>query len=89
MRDNPRESDRVCRVSEIENQLPADIETLHALTVAACAERGAAIAERETPSASATARSQIDRLRDLLRQLQRAHFGKRSEKLNPDQPAGH
>ena len=35
-------------MSEIENQLPADIDTLHALMVAACAERDAAIAERET-----------------------------------------
>ena len=32
-----------------------------------------------------TGLSQIDRLRHLLRQLQRAHFGKRSEKLDPDQ----
>ena len=66
-------------MSEIENQLPADIDTLHALMVAACAERDAAIAERDR------ALSQIDRLRHLLRQLQRAHFGKRSEKLDPDQ----
>src|SRR5262249_4954896 len=27
----------------------------------------------------------MDRLRHLLRQLQRAHFGRRSEKLDPDQ----
>ena len=72
-------SDSVCCVSEIANQLPADIDTLHALVVAACAERDAAIAERDR------ALSQIDRLRHLLRQLQRAHFGKRSEKLDPDQ----
>jgi len=73
-------------VSEIENQLPADIDTLHALMVAACAERDAAIAERETAIGERDrALSQIDRLRHLLRQLQRAHFGKRSEKLDPDQ----
>ena len=72
-------SDSVCCVSEIANQLPADIEALHALVVAVCAERDAAIAERDR------ALSHIDRLRHLLRQLQRAHFGKRSEKLDPDQ----
>ena len=42
-------------------------------------ERDAAIAERDQ------ALSQNDRLRDLLRQLQRAQFGRRSEKLDPDQ----
>ena len=58
---------------------PDDIETLRALVVAAFTERDAAIAERNR------ALSQIDRLRHLLRQLSRAHFGKRSEKLDPDQ----
>ena len=58
---------------------PDDIETLRALVVAAFTERDAAIAERDR------ALSQIDRLRHLLRQLSRAHFGKRSEKLDPDQ----
>ena len=42
-------------------------------------ERDAAIAERDQ------ALSQIDRLRHLLRQLQRAQFGRRSEKLDPEQ----
>ncbi len=58
---------------------PDDIETVRALVVAAFTERDAAIAERDR------ALSQIDRLRHLLRQLSRAHFGKRSEKLDPDQ----
>jgi len=66
-------------VSEIEHQLPTEIEALHALVQAACAERDAAIAERDH------ALSQIDRLRHLLRQLQRAQFGRRSEKLDPEQ----
>ena len=47
--------------------------------MAARAERDAAIAERDH------ALSQIDRLRHLLRQLQRAQFGRRSEKLDPEQ----
>ena len=63
-----RESDLVPRVSEIA-QLPADIEALHVLVAAARAERDAAIVERDH------ALSQIDRLRHLLRQLQRAQFG--------------
>jgi len=66
-------------VSEIAPQLPTDIEALHALVAAAHAERDAAIAERDQ------ALSQIDRLRHLLRQLQRAQFGRRSEKLDPEQ----
>ena len=60
-------------------QLPTDIEALHALLAAAHAERDAAIAERDQ------ARLQNDRLRHLLRQLQRAQFGRRSEKLDPEQ----
>ena len=67
------------RVSEIAPQRPIDIEALHALLAATRAERDVAIAERDQ------ALSQIDRLRHLLRQLQRAQFGRRSEKLDPDQ----
>jgi transposase len=74
-----RESDSVSRVSEIAPQLPTDSEALQALVAAACAERDVAIAERDQ------ALSQIDRLRHLLRQLQRAQFGRRSEKLDPEQ----
>jgi transposase len=66
-------------VSEIAHQLPADIEALHALVTAARAERDAAVAERDQ------ALSQMDRLRHLLRQLQRVQFGRRPEKLDPEQ----
>jgi transposase len=69
----------VTGVSDNAHQLPADIETLHALVAAARAERDVAVAERDQ------ALSQIDRLRHLLRQLQRAQFGRRSEKLDPEQ----
>ena len=68
-------------MSEIAHQLPTDIEALHALVKAARAERDAAVAERDQ------ALSQMDRLRHLLRQLQRAQFGRRSEKLDPEQLA--
>ena len=66
-------------MSENAHPLPSDIETLDALLAAARTERDAALAERDH------ALSQIDRLRHLLRQLQRAQFGKRSEKLDPEQ----
>ena len=74
-----RESDSVPRVSDPAPQLPVDIDALQALLVAARAERDAAIVERDQ------ALSQNDRLRHLLRQLQRAQFGRRSEKLDPEQ----
>ena len=66
-------------MSESAPQLASEIEALHVLIAAARAERDAAIAERDQ------ALSQIDRLRHLLRQLQRAQFGRRSEKLDPEQ----
>jgi transposase len=66
-------------VSEIANQLPTDTETLRALVLTAWTQRDAAMAERDR------ALSQIDRLRHLLRQLSRAQFGRRSEKLDRDQ----
>src|ERR1700730_1161159 len=66
-------------VGDMKDQLPVDIDALQALVMAACAERDAAIAERDH------ALSQMDRLRHLLRQLQRAQFGRRSENLDPEQ----
>jgi len=66
-------------VSEIAHQLPTDVEALHALVTAVRAERDSAVAERDQ------ALSQMDRLRHLLRQLQRAQFGRRSEKLDAEQ----
>jgi len=72
-----RESDSVPRMSEIAHQLPTDVEALYALVAAARAERDAAITERDQ------ALSQIDRLRHLLRQLQRAQFGRRSRSSIP------
>jgi len=73
-------------VDDVTDQLPSDIDALQALVTAARAERDAAIAMCD---AAITARdhalSQMDRLRHLLRQLQRAQFGRRSEKLDPEQ----
>lgn len=66
-------------MSDTAPRLPVDIDALQALLAAARAERDAAVAERDQ------ALSQNDRLRHLLRQLQRAQFGRRSEKLDPEQ----
>src|ERR1700694_5759766 len=59
--------------------IPDDLDGLRALVNRLSGERDAAVAERDQ------ALSQIDRLRHLLRQLQRAQFGRRSEKLDPEQ----
>jgi len=74
-----RESDSVLRVSDTVPRLPTDIATLQELLAQACAERDTALAERDH------LQSQNDRLQHLLRQLQRAQFGRSSEKLDPDQ----
>ena len=66
-------------MSESTDHLPTEIEALQALLAATRAERDTAIVERDQ------ALSQNDRLRHLLRQLQRAQFGRRSEKLDSEQ----
>ena len=73
-------------MDDITDQLPTDIDALQELVAAARAERDAAIARCDTAIAERDhALSQMDRLRHLLRQLQRAQFGRRSEKLDPEQ----
>ena len=66
--------------------LPADIAALRALVLTAWAERDA---ERAVKARLIEERDQLagqnDRLRHLIRQLQRVQFGRRSEKLDPDQ----
>lgn len=58
------------------NALPEDVETLHALI-------GDLVRERD--SARAEAEAEIARLRGILKTLQRMQFGRRSERLDPDQ----
>jgi transposase len=66
--------------------LPDNIIALRALVLAAWAERDA---ERSEKARLIEERDQLagqnDRLRHLIRQLQRMQFGRRSEKLDPDQ----
>ena len=59
--------------------LPDDVAALRLMLLEAWAERDA---ERDQNTRLA---AQVDRLRHLLRQLQRLQFGRRSEKLDPDQ----
>src|SRR5215470_12325777 len=66
--------------------LPDDVAALRALVLTAWAERDA---ERDEKARLIEERDQLagqnDRLRHLIRQLQRMQFGRRSEKLDPDQ----
>jgi hypothetical protein len=68
------------------NTLPDDVAALRALVLTAWAERDA---ERAEKGRLVEERDQLagqnDRLRHLLRQVQRMQFGRRSEKLDPDQ----
>jgi transposase len=66
--------------------LPNNVAALRAMLVAAWAERDAERAETARLAAECDQlASQNDRLRHLIRQLQRLQFGRRSEKLDPDQ----
>ena len=81
-----REFDLLSRVNENADPPPSDIEALQALLVATRAERDAALVERDGAIAERDqALSQNERLQHLLHQLQRAQFGRRSEKLDADQ----
>jgi transposase len=59
--------------------LPSDVDALRALVNQLASERDAAIAESQRLT------EQNDRLRHLLKQLQRAQYGRRSERLDSDQ----
>src|SRR4051794_3395812 len=66
--------------------LPNDVAALRTMLVAAWAERDAERAEKARLAAECDQLAgQNDRLHHLIRQLQRLQFGRRSEKLDPDQ----
>jgi hypothetical protein len=66
--------------------VPNEVAALRAMLVAAWAERDAEPAEKAQLAAECDQlAAQNDRLRPLIRQLQRLRFGRRSEKLDPDQ----
>src|SRR3984957_3850049 len=68
------------------HSLPQDAEALRALVLATMAERDATLAERDAAVTERdTLLAQNDRLRHLLLQLRRMHFGARSERLPEEQ----
>jgi transposase len=74
-------------------ELPDDVETLKTMLLTARAETAAAAAEAtalaaeasKLRAANAEAEVRIDRLHALLKTLERARYGRRSEALDPDQ----
>ena len=60
--------------------LPTDADALRALLVAERARHAAEMAE-----VRAATEEEIARLRQIIKQLQRHRFGRRSEQLDPDQ----
>src|SRR3954452_19466906 len=66
--------------------VPHDVAALRAMLAQAWAERDTERAEKARLAAECDRMAgQNDRLRHLIRQLQRLQFGRRSEKLDPDQ----
>src|SRR3712207_2270634 len=74
--DLPRDPDRLLQHLQ---QATEVIAAQNALLVSLQAKHDAALAERDT------AQAEIEKLRLLIRQLQRGQFGRRSERLDPDQ----
>ena len=74
---NARESDS--SIGMPTDALPNDLDALRALVNRLSSERDAAVEECRRVT------EQNDRLHLLLRQLQRAQFGRRSERLDPEQ----
>ena len=81
--DLPRDPDRLLqhlrRTAEVVAAQSARIATLEIERDTVLAERDAVCAERDA------AQAEVEKLRLLVRQLQRGQFGRRSEKLDPDQ----
>jgi transposase len=74
--DLPRDPDRLLPMLQ---QMAEVIAQQNASLVSLQAERDTVLAERDA------AQAEIEKLRLLIRQLQRSQFGRRSERLDPDQ----
>src|SRR5215207_6731156 len=79
LRDPDRLLQHLQRMTEVVAQQNASLALLQAEHNAVLAERDLVREEREA------AQAEIEKLRLLVRQLQRGRFGRRSEKLDPDQ----
>src|SRR4051794_17042891 len=88
--DLPRDPDRLLpmlqQMAEIVAQQNASLASLQAEHDTALAERDAARTERDlVREQHDVAQAEIEKLRLLILQLQRGRFGRRSERLDPDQ----
>src|SRR4051812_6336468 len=88
--DLPRDPDRLLpmlqQMAEVVARQNASFASLQATHDTVLAERDAVCTERDLVREERdAARAEIEKLRLLIRQLQRNQFGRRSEKLDPDQ----
>src|SRR5919199_2849133 len=88
--DLPRDPDRLLQhlrqMAEVVARQNASLASLRAEHDTALAERDAARTERDLAREQHdVAQAEIEKLRLLIRQLQRNRFGRRSERLDPDQ----
>src|SRR3954462_8264155 len=86
LRDPSRLLQHLQRMTEVVTQQNASLVSLQAKHNTVLAERDAARTERDLAREEReAAQAEIEKLRLLIRQLQRGQFGRRSEKLDPDQ----
>src|ERR671938_1541500 len=86
LRDPDRLLPMLQQMAEIIAQQNASLASLQARHVTVLAERDAVRTERDLVREERdAAQAEIEKLRLLIRQLQRGRFGRRSEKLDPDQ----
>jgi transposase len=90
LNDLPRDPDHLLqmmqKMTEVVTQQNASLVSLQAERDAARGERDTVLAERDIVRTELdVAQAEIEKLRLLIRQLQRGQFGRRSEKLDPDQ----
>jgi transposase len=86
LRDPDRLLQHLQRMREVVSQQNASLASLQAEHNAVLAERDAARTERDLVREERdAAQAEIEKLRLLIRQLQRGQFGRRSEKLDPGQ----
>jgi transposase len=77
--DLSRDPDHLLQMLQMLQQMTEVVAKQNASLVSLRAERDIVLAERDA------AQAEIEKLRLLIRQLQRGRFGRRSEKLDPDQ----